>query len=123
MARRWTDADAERVRDRVGQIVARCPGVRIEDTHGHTGYRVRGRRFAWLLVDHHGDDRLALCVKAPPGEQDALVSADPERYFVPAYLGSRGWVGLSLAGAPEPDWDEVAELLEQAWLLCTTKSG
>jgi catechol 2,3-dioxygenase-like lactoylglutathione lyase family enzyme len=49
------------------------------DAHGHTGFLLRGRRFAWLLVDHHGDGRLALWVKAPPGEQAGLVAQDPAR--------------------------------------------
>jgi len=56
-------------------------------------------------------------VKAPPGEQEALVSADPQRYFVPAYLGARGWVGAALDPASGPDWAEVAALLEQAWRM------
>jgi hypothetical protein len=83
----------------------------------HTGYHVRGKRFGWLQVDHHGDGRLALVVKAPHGEQEALVAGDPRRYFVPAYLGSRGWVGVALDPAAEPDWDEVAALVEQAWRM------
>ena len=66
---------------------------------------------------HHGDGRLALWVKAPKGEQDALVGADANRYFVPPYLGPSGWVGVQLDDASDPDWDEVATLLEQAWRM------
>ena len=93
----------------------------IEESHGHTGYRLRGKRFAWLLVDHHGDGRLALALKAPPGEQEALVSADPRRYFVPAYLASRGWVGALLDEESRPEWAEIAALAEQAWCSGATK--
>lgn len=103
--------------ERLAELVAALPGLRTEDASGHIGYRVGGKRFAWLLVDHHGDERLALCVKAPVGEQQALVSADPERYFVPAYLGRHGWVGVQLDERSRPDWDDVASLLEQAWRL------
>lgn len=117
MAGSWTEADRAAVRDRLADLAARLPGVQIEDSYGHTGFLLRGTRFAWLLVDHHGDERLALCVKAPPGEQDALVSHDPRRYFVPAYLGPSGWVGVNLDPASAPDWDEVAALLEQAWRM------
>ncbi len=61
------------VSQRVGTL-ARLPGVELEEANGHTGFSVRGKRFAWLQVDHHHDDgRLALCVKAPPGEQESLV--------------------------------------------------
>lgn len=88
--------------------------------NGHTSLSVRGKRFAWLLVDHHDDGRLALCVKAPPGEQQALV-ATGGCYFVPAYLGSKGWVGIDLDPHSAPDWDEVSLLLKQAWQMVAPK--
>lgn len=114
MSDTWTDADLERVRERLVELVAGLPGVVVEDSFGHTGFMLKRQRLAWLLVDHHGDGRLALCVKAPPGEQEALVAADPRRYFRPAYV--TGWVGVELYAVP-PDWDEVGELLEQAWRM------
>ena len=116
-AAHWDDADAAAARERIGSVAEALPGVTRADEHGHSGWLVRGRRFAWLLVDHHGDGRLALCVKAPPGEQEALVAAEPERCFVPAYLGHRGWVGLRVDPGASPDWAELTELVEQAWRL------
>jgi hypothetical protein len=118
---RWTELDRVRVRDRLVAVVAPLPGVTVQDDHGHTGFLLRGRRIAWLLVDHHGDGRLALTVKAPPGEQESLVSAEPERYFRPAYTGASGWVGVLLDPPSSPDWDEVAGLLEQAWRMSAGK--
>src|SRR5439155_4602130 len=59
VARRWDTAEAGRVRARLADLVAALPGTQTEDAHGHTGYLLRGKRFAWLLVDHHGDGRLA----------------------------------------------------------------
>lgn len=118
---RWTDKERARVRTRLNALLGQWPGVEIEDFHGHTGYLLRGRRIAWLLVDHHGDGRLAVCIKAPPGEQAALVGGDPDRYFVPAYLGASGWVGANLDDAARPDWDEVAGLVEQAWRMSAGK--
>jgi predicted DNA-binding protein (MmcQ/YjbR family) len=82
----------------------------------HVGYKVRGRTFAWLTEDHHGDGRLSVTCKAPPGAQQALVAADPERWFVPPYLGPRGWLGLHL-DTPEVDWAEVAELVTDSYRL------
>lgn len=119
--RPWSEAEVGRAQARLAASVAPLPGVETLDAHGHTGYSVRGKRFAWLQVDHHGDGRLALAVKAVPGEQTALVSADPDRYFVPAYLGASGWVGVNLDDAAEPDWAEVDFLLEQAWRLSAGK--
>ncbi len=114
----WTEADVERVRERLVELVAGLPGVVAEDGWGHTGFMLGRQRIAWLLVDHHGDGRLALCVKAPPGEREALVAADPTRYFTPAYV--TGWVGVLLHGV-EPDWQEIAALLEQAWRMRASK--
>lgn len=114
MAGGWTGADVERARDRLAGLVAGLPGVAVEDSFGHIAVLLGRRRIAWLFVDHHGDGRLALCVKAPPGELEALVAADPVRYFRPAYAA--GWVGVELHGV-QPDWDEVAALLEQAWRM------
>lgn len=118
MVVRWTDADVERVRGRLAELVAGLPGVVVEDSFGHVAFLLGRRRIAWLFIDHHGDGRLALCLKAPPGELETLVAADPARYFVPAYVG--GWVGVRLDGV-QPDWAEVGALLEQAWRLRATK--
>jgi hypothetical protein len=117
--RAWPET--ARVRDRLDAVALALPGVSAEDAHGHRSYLVKGKRIAWQLVDHHGDDRLALWVKAPTGEQQGLVGADPARYFVPPYLGPSGWVGVLLDDASHPDWGQVTELLEQAWRMTAGK--
>lgn len=114
MAVGWTEADLERVRERLVGLVAALPGVSAVDSFGHVGFVLGRTRIAWLFIDHHGDGRLALCVKAPPGELEALVGADPARYFRPRYADH--WVGVELFEV-EPDWSEVAALLEQAWRM------
>jgi hypothetical protein len=111
----------QHARERLVVIAGELPGVRIEDTAGHTAFVLRGRRLAWLLVDHHGDGLLSLCVRAPAGEQEALVKADPARYFVPAYVGRKGWVGVRLDPEASPDWAEVEALLRQAWRITAGK--
>lgn len=58
-------------------------------------------------------------VKAPPGVQQALVGSDPVRFFVPAYVGHKGWVGARLD--VEQDWDEIAELIEDSYRLIAPK--
>ena len=115
----WTTEDRDTVRERVGAAAA-LPGVETDEANGHTGFSVRGKRFAWLLVDHQDDGRLALCVKVPAGEQEALLGRGG-CWFVPAYLGSRGWVGVDLAPAAGADWDEVTALVEQAWAMTAPK--
>jgi hypothetical protein len=75
----------------------------------HFSFKVRKRIFAYYTFNHHGDGVVALWCKAPPGERDRLVEENPGRYFVPPYLGSRGWVALRLDTA-RVDWKAVKEL-------------
>jgi hypothetical protein len=84
----------------------------------HT-FRVRDKIFAMYLDDHHGDGRLAMWCKAPRGLQEALVVDDPERFFVPPYVGVHGWVGVHLNR--DPDWDYIAELAEDAYRMTAPK--
>jgi hypothetical protein len=104
------------------RVLAICSALREVTASGehHVAFTVRGRRFAYYLDDHHGDGRLALNCKVPPGDMEALVSLDPRRYFVPAYLGARGWVGVRLDLA-DVDWDEVARFLAVAYRLVAPK--
>jgi phosphoribosylglycinamide formyltransferase-1 len=93
------------VRSRVSAICRALPEV-SERAGQHSKFTVRGRTVAYYLDDHHGDGIVAVCVKAPPGAQHDLRSADPERYLIPDYLGPRGWVELRLDRG-RIDWDEV----------------
>jgi hypothetical protein len=87
-------------------------------SHGEPTWFVRGRTFV-MYADHHHDDRLAFWCAAPPGAQQVLVAADPERYFVPPYVGHRGWLGVRL-DVPV-DWDAIAELVADAYRMVAPK--
>src|SRR3981081_2448523 len=76
----------------------------------HAAVAVRKRAFAWFLNDHHGDGMVSVACKALPGENAALAAGHPERFYVPPYIGPRGWVALRLDGR-RVDWKEVAELV------------
>jgi len=82
----------------------------------HLSFKVRKKIFAYYSYDHHGDGLIALLCKAPPGEQPRLVAEDPSRYFVPPYVGPKGWVGLRL-DTPRVDWKEVQNLLLGAYFM------
>ncbi|MFM5950848.1 MAG: phosphoribosylglycinamide formyltransferase [Novosphingobium sp.] len=75
---------------------------------------VKGKKFAWVSNDHHGDGKTALLVKiSGPDEQVQLIENDPERYYRPAYFGD-GWIGVRL-DLGDTDWDVVAEWLARSW--------
>jgi predicted DNA-binding protein (MmcQ/YjbR family) len=67
----------------------------------------------------HEVDRWSLWCKAPPGKQAVLVAADAERFFVPPYVGGKGWVGAYLD--VEQDWEELADLIEESYRLTAPK--
>jgi len=81
---------------------------------------VKGKTFVYFLDDHRGDGRVARNLEASPNENKELVASDPDRFFIPAYVGARGWVGRYIY-LPEPDWDEVAELVRESYLLIAPK--
>src|SRR3954447_4088378 len=83
-------------------------------SHGEPAWFVRGKTAFVTYSDHHHDDRLAFWCAAPAGAQHALVMADPATFFVPPYVGGRGWVGVRLDG-PTVDWERVEDLVEDAY--------
>ena len=75
---------------------------------------VKGKKFAYVSLDHHGDGKTALLVKiSGPDEQAQLIELDPERYYRPAYFGD-GWIAMRL-DLGRNDWDEIGEWLARSW--------
>jgi hypothetical protein len=96
---------------RLRALCLALPEVTEKLSHGEPAWFVR-KSFA-TYADHHHDDRLAFWCAAPPGAQEALVAADPERFFRPPYVGGRGWLGVRLDR--DPDWAEIAEIVRDAY--------
>ena len=82
----------------------------------HAGFYIRKKTFAYFLDDHHGDGIVGITCKVLPGDNKALVAADPRRFYMPAYVASKGWVGLRL-DVGEVDWDEINELITHSYVL------
>jgi hypothetical protein len=89
------------------------PEVTERLSHGEPTWFIRGKRTFVTYADHHHDDRLAFWCAAPDGVQQTLAERDPDRYFVPPYVGSRGWLGVYLDVTV--DWDEVVDIVEDAY--------
>jgi predicted DNA-binding protein (MmcQ/YjbR family) len=86
----------------------------------HTQFLVRKKTFAYFLDNHHGDGIVAITGKVLPGDNKALAEAQPRRFYLPAYIASRGWVALRL-DVGKIDWDEVRELLLSSYILVAPK--
>jgi predicted DNA-binding protein (MmcQ/YjbR family) len=83
-------------------------------------FRVKKKTFAYFLNDHHGDGIVGLWCKVLPGDNAALIKADTKRFYMPAYVGPRGWVGLRL-DVGRVNWGEVEELAKGSYQLVAGK--
>lgn len=86
----------------------------------HAQFLVRKKSFAYFLNNHHGDGIVGVTCKVLPGDNKALVDAQPRRFYLPAYIASRGWVALRL-DTGKIDWNEVKELLISSYVLIAPK--
>lgn len=86
----------------------------------HAGFYVRKKTFSYFLDDHQGDGIVGVTCKVLPGDNKALVASDPVRFYMPAYVASKGWVGLRL-DVGEVDWQEVKELITHSYMLVARK--
>ena len=100
---------------RLRTVCLALPEATEKISHGSPSWFVR-KMFVSYVGRHHGDEHLAIWAAAPEGAQEEMVTADPERFFVPPYVGHRGWLGLRLDVEPGgPDWDEVREVVTDAY--------
>ena len=103
-----------RILEAVRRICLGLPETSERPSHGAPTFFIRDKRsFATVWDNHHGDGRFALICAAPEGMQSVLVEADPDRFYVPPYVGHRGWIGVRLDGAF--DRDEIAGIIEDAY--------
>lgn len=110
-----------RRRARVVALIESLPEAAAVDCGSqHLSLEVRGKRFGYYLDDHHGDGRVAINCKAEPGGNQTLVDFAPDRFHIPAYVGSRGWVGLWI-DLPTIDWEQVESIIMDAYRLTAPK--
>lgn len=102
--------------DRLRDLCLALPEATEQETWGDPTFRVRGKIFA---MPKRGDGRMSLWIKAPEGSQSILIGADPKRFFIPPYVGPKGWVGVRLDD--DPDWEEVSALLRRSYRLIAPK--
>jgi predicted DNA-binding protein (MmcQ/YjbR family) len=114
-------ANPKTLQQKVTKICLGFPEAERHDTGHHTDFRVRKKVFAYFLNDHHGDGIISVCCKAAMGENVDRASREPKRFYLPAYIGPRGWFGLRLDGSAV-DWSEVKNLVELSYRLSAPKT-
>jgi hypothetical protein len=105
----------------ITRLCQRLPEVERTLQGDHASFRVRGKVFAYFLNDHHGDGIVSVCCKSAMAEHIDRVSRDPQRYYLPAYIGARGWFGLRL-DREWIDWREVQNVIELSYCLVAPKT-
>jgi hypothetical protein len=105
--------------DRLRAICLALPETTEKISHGEPTWFVGGKVFAQLDDHHHGADRLAVWLAAALGVQDLVVKSDPARFFVPPYVGHRGWIGVRIDGRPA--WRLVGTLVRDAYTQVAPK--
>ena len=106
--------------ERVSKICSALPKSIREVLGKHASFTVGGKTYAYYLNDHHGDGIIGIACKVLPGDNEALIAAQPAKFYMPAYVGPKGWVGLRL-DIGGVDWNEVAELLTGSYRLIAPK--
>lgn len=104
---------AKEIPEAVRDVCLSFPEAEEYVSHGSPNFRVRGKTFASYLVNHHGDGKVALWLGSPPGAQEQLVRDEPEYFFVPPYVGPRGWLGVELDKGLS--WKRIAALVREAY--------
>ena len=81
---------------------------------------IKGKKFAYVSINHHSDGKLALLVKISGlDEQQQLIENDPERYYRPSYFGN-DWIAIRL-DRTDTDWDAIGEWLARSWRAVAPK--
>jgi hypothetical protein len=105
---------------RLRELCLALPEAFEKEAWGECTFRVTGgSMFAMTDNHHHGSKHIAVWVKAPREVQEILVNADAKRFFVPPYVGSKGWLGVRLDY--KVDWDELAEILRDGYSMSAPK--
>jgi predicted DNA-binding protein (MmcQ/YjbR family) len=108
----------------LGELTRIClalPEAECRIRGDHADFRVRGKVFAYYLNNHHGDGIISVCCKASLGENVDRASRDPQRFYIPAYIGPRGWFGLRL-DREVVDWLEVQNIVELSYSHAAPKT-
>ncbi|MDQ1474990.1 MAG: hypothetical protein QOE62_219 [Actinomycetota bacterium] len=101
--------------DGVRELCLVLPEVTERLSHGAPTWFIRGKKtFATAWDNHHNDQILGLICAAPPGVQQELIDEEPDRFYVPAYVGHRGWIGVRLDR--KVDWKEIEQILTDAYI-------
>ena len=117
-----------RASDHVRELALALPGVTEGEHGGVPCFVLTGGQVLCVVHDPAPDGRSSLWCPAPPGVPDEMVDAEPGRFFHPSTppdAATAGWLGVRLDGTDHHtvDWDEIAAILDEAWLVAGSPAG
>ena len=112
---------AERWLARLRKACEHLPETTVTLRGDHADFRVRKKVFAYFLNNHHGDGIISVCVKSELGDNEERARTHPGKFYLPAYIGKRGWFGLYLDRGPI-EWSEVRDIIESSYRLVAPKT-
>jgi predicted DNA-binding protein (MmcQ/YjbR family) len=110
---------SKKILERVRKLCLSLPETEEKEAWGAPTFRVRKKMFAMYADNHHGDGRTALWCNAEIENRDAAVEEDPQNYFVPPYVGCKGWIGVRLDRSLE--WEAIAGVVSSAYKVSLPK--
>ena len=105
---------------RLTAICQRFPETTRKMHGSHASFRVRKKVFCYFLHDHHGDGIVSVCIRTARGENTEWAAHDPARFYLPAYIGPRGWIAMRLDRG-RPDWGEIREFVSESYRLAAPR--
>ena len=109
--------------ERLEELRSLClalPDAREVEAWGAPTFRVKTMFATYSDGSQYEPPRSSVWIKAAPIDQEHLVRRSPDRFFVPPYVGGKGWIGAFL-DIPDVDWDELKGLLWDAWKMSSPK--
>jgi hypothetical protein len=106
--------------ERIRELCLSLPGTSERTSHGAPTFFIQDKKsFVQYHINHHGDGRIALWCAAPTGIQMMLVESQPNHYYIPAYVGHLGWIGIRLDR--DAAWEEISSVIGDAYLTRAPK--
>jgi hypothetical protein len=112
-----SEAGAEHI-GRVRRLCMALPDTTEKLSHGEPTFFVRKKVYAMFANNHHNDGHIAVWIPVSPGSQATLLKSEATKFFMPPYVGVRGWVGIDLERI---DDEELGFYLLEAWRLVAPK--
>jgi len=103
---------------RIRRVCAALPHTKEKISHGEPTFFVREKVYVMFANNHHHDGHLAVWIPVPAGLQATLLKSEPDKFFLPPYVGGRGWVGIELDAISD---EELAVHICEAWRLIASK--